>query len=102
MNNLSHFRFAEDFYETIAVKSKSFKAVYEHFKLKGFNYLELFHDMTTKLFITYLPLNVTLSFILKLVIKIFVMYLNEGVKIYYRISYAIVVMLKVKIKDNLL
>jgi hypothetical protein len=50
--------FAESFYETVAQRSRSFAAIYEHLKNNKFDYLELFHDMTTRLFITYLPFNV--------------------------------------------
>ena len=49
--------------------------------IRIFNHNKLFHDILANFFLEYLPF--------KYCIKIFVMYLNEGIEICYRFIYSI-------------
>lgn len=52
-----------------------------HFKDIGFDYIDLFMDIMNSLFSGYLNFGT--------VIKIFAMYTNEGIKVYFRFMYAL-------------
>ncbi|EAR99604.3 rab-GTPase-TBC domain protein (macronuclear) [Tetrahymena thermophila SB210] len=74
-------RFAKSFFDTVSSKSKTFKQILQHFKDIGFDYLDLFKDITNSIFSGYLNFST--------VIKIFIIYMNEGIKVYFRFMYAL-------------
>jgi hypothetical protein len=80
LNQDDYEKFIQSFYENIGSKSKSFNKIQAHGQKIGFDINKMFQDMFKNLFFTWLPLN--------LVLRIFVCYMNEGVKIYYRMGYA--------------
>ncbi len=57
-----------------------------HFKDIGFDYQDFFTDVTNSIFYGYLTFSA--------VIKIFIMYMNEGIKVYFRFMYALCYALK--------
>jgi len=73
-------KFIKSFYENVTGKSQSFSEIQIHFDKIGFDYLKMFQEWFRQLFLGWLPVN--------LVLKIFACYMNEGIKIYYRMGYA--------------
>lgn len=55
---------------------------------KGINKEELFRDMIGNFFFKYLPFAVPICS-MQFVYKIFIIYLNEGVKIFFRVVYSL-------------
>lgn len=92
------------FFDIVQEKSFYFNEILEFFKKHNCLYIDLFQEWIKDLFQEVFPLSVNRFFLicffnkivfLKLVLKIFTSYLNEGVKIYFRASYGILYMLKV-------
>ncbi|CAD8063609.1 unnamed protein product [Paramecium sonneborni] len=80
--NEEHFKeTATTFYETVSKRSKTFSNVYQFMQNIHFDSFELFQEMSINLMLTYLPFST--------VLKIFIIYLNEGIKIYFRIFYSV-------------
>jgi len=94
-------RFIKSFYNYVLKKSKAFVLIEKHLTSIGYNYVELFSDWFKNLFFGFLPLPVKISqnmvFVTcdKVILRIFVTYLNEGIKIYYRMGYALLRTFKV-------
>lgn len=71
-----------------------------HFKKIGFNFVDMFKEWFESIFLGYYPLNVRsmqplkyiktfqLNLRFQVVLQIFVAFLNEGIKIYFRYAYA--------------
>mmetsp|Transcript_26687 Transcript_26687/g.23646 ORF Transcript_26687/g.23646 Transcript_26687/m.23646 type:complete len:141 (-) Transcript_26687:778-1200(-) len=77
-----HFdKFIQSFLNFVKMRSKVFNKLIKHFERIGYDYVELFHEFFTNQFFGFLPL--------KLVLRVFFAYLNEGIKIFYRYGYAI-------------
>ena len=70
-------------------KSATFNKIMAHFNRIGFDCIDLFKDLTYDLFAKYLTFAD--------VLKLFIMFLNEGIKIYFRITYALLFTLKKEI-----
>lgn len=74
-------RFVKSFFDTVTTKSKTFKQILQHFKDIGYNYVDLFMDIANSIFSGYVTFST--------VIKIFAMFINEGIKVYFRFMYAL-------------
>lgn len=81
MNQVEFFKLKKSFIETIRKKSKTFDEILKHFIQIGFEYMDFFDDLLNNIFIEYLSFSA--------IIKIFIMFMNEGIKIYFRMMYAI-------------
>ena len=69
--------------------------IMNHFKEISFDYMDFFMDIINSIFYGYLNFSA--------VIKIFIMYMNEGIKIYFRFMYALCFTLKddiLKVKNE--
>lgn len=82
-------RLGKSFFDTVSKKSVTFKNILAHFKIIGFDYNDLFADMINSLFVGYVHFPTVLKF--------FVMFFNEGIKIYFRMTYALCFMLREEI-----
>lgn len=84
-----HFTFVEEdfkkttrsFIDTITIKSKSFAETIQHFDNIRFDYETLFSNWFATIFIGFLPFP--------MILQAFNFYMNEGIKIYYRLGYAV-------------
>jgi len=74
-------KFIKSFYNYVLKKSKAFVEIEKHLTSINYNYVELFSDWFKNLFFGFLPLPI--------VVRIFATFLNEGIKIYYRMGYAL-------------
>lgn len=71
----------KSFVHTVSTKSNTFKEILNHFRELGFDYVDLFMDMINSILSGYLTFST--------VIQIFAMFMNEGIKIYFRFMYAL-------------
>ncbi|EGR28633.1 tld family protein, putative [Ichthyophthirius multifiliis] len=86
MNKNDFVKFQNSFFDTLVEKSATFNEIMNHFKEVNFDYIEYFLDMVNNLFYGYLNFSA--------VIKFFIMYLNEGMKVYFRFMYSLCYYLK--------
>jgi len=89
LNEDIHYKFIKSFSNFVRDKYANWHKIEDHFKAIGFDYITYIAELLDNLFLGYLPLP--------MVIRIFGAYLNEGIKIYYRMGYAFLRLFKRKI-----
>ncbi len=86
------YKFIESFCRFLKKRSSAFLEIETHFRKIGYDYIDFFCSIFETLFLGFFPLPI--------VIRIFSAYLNEGIKIYYRMGYAFVKVFKDAILSN--
>jgi len=79
-------KFIESFCRFLKKRCSAFSEIEAHFRKIEYDYIDFFCTIFESLFLGFFPLP--------LVIRIFSAYLNEGIKIYYRMGYAFVKVFK--------
>lgn len=84
-------KLAHEFYKKVKKISPTINIINSHLNSEGIEKIKIFKEIVGKFFFGYLPFPI--------ILKIFMIYLNEGVQICYRIFYAILKITSAEIRD---
>ena len=84
-------KYASEFYKTIKKLSPSVGEINDHFNTEAINKIDIFKEIVGNFFYGFLPFP--------LILRIFMVFINEGFSIFYRFYYAMLKLTKTEIRD---